>query len=150
MFDIIPVRGWKVALEHFLLYISKIDSGVGWELATATSLGSHDTFIHNAVRTAGELKPNSPEPAQVDTERAGKSRGDKILWNGKFNTDPSARPCAAFNLGQEHVSLKADGACPFNHTCDKWVSDKGKGGKCKASHSRSSCTNPAKSASKQE
>ena len=151
VFEVIPVRGWKVALEHFLLYISKIDSGVGWELATATSLGSHDTFIHNALRAAGELKPHNPEPTSVVTEKAGKSKGDnKILWNGKFNTDPSARPCAAFNLGQDHKSLKADGSCPFNHICDQWVSDKGKGGQCKASHSRSACSNPHKVASKQE
>ena len=150
VFDIIPVRGWKVALEHFLLYISKIDSGVGWELATATSLGSHDTFIHNAVRAAGESKPHNPEPCPGDSDKAGKSKGETKTWNGKFNTDPSARPCAAFNLGQDHKSLKADGSCPFSHACDQWVSDKGKGGQCKASHPRSSCTNPAKSASKQE
>ena len=150
VFDIIPVRGWKVALEHFLLYISKIDSGVGWELATATSLGSHDTFTHNAVRAAGESKPHNPEPCPGDSDKAGKSKGETKTWNGKFNTDLSARPCAAFNLGQDHKSLKADGSCPFSHACDQWVSDKGKGGQCKASHPRSSCTNPAKSASKQE
>ena len=145
--DIIPSRGWKVALEHFLLYIQKIDSGVGWQLATATSLGSHDTFLHNAMRAAGEV--GKSDDAFVPPLKKGepfKPGATKPVWNGKFNSDSSARPCAAFNLGQDHKNLKSDGSCPFNHICDQWVSDKGKGGQCKASHSRQSCTNAAKQA----
>ena len=153
--DVIPSRGWRVALEHFLLYIQKIDSGVGWQLASATSLGSHDTFLHNALRAAGELgKTQSgdqphPNPSPLIKKGKDKIQGDeKPSWNGSWNKDPSARPCAAFNLGQEHKNLKPDGSCPFSHTCDQWVSDKGAGGQCKANHSRQSCTNAAKAAAK--
>ena len=153
--DVVPIRGWKVALEHFLLYIQKIDSGVGWQLASATSLGSHDTFLHNAVRAAGESsKAHSDEPPPTPsglaktTGKVSSSGGEKVVWNGKWNSDPSARPCAAFNLGQDHKSVRPDGSCPFNHVCDQWVSDKGPGGQCRSDHSRQSCTNAAKSASK--
>ena len=153
--DIIPSRGWKVALEHFLIYLQKIDSGVGWQLASATSLGSHDTFMHKALCAAGELGKGPPQvppsaPKSGESKEAGRGAEGKISWNGKFNDDSNARPCAAFNLGQDHKNLKSDGSCPFNHICDQWVSDKGKGGQCKLKHSRSSCTNPAKAVSKSE
>ena len=152
--DVILSRGWKVALEHFLIYLQKIDSGVGWQLATATSLGSHDTFMHKALCAAGEFGKGPPQvpisPKSVESKEAVKGGEGNIIWNGKFNDDPSARPCAAFNLGQDHKNLKSDGSCPFNHICDQWVSDKGKGGQCKLKHSRASCTNSAKAASKSE
>ena len=153
VYDVIPVRGWRVALEHFLLYIAKIDSGCGWQLATATSLGSHDTFMHKALFAAGESgKGFSPEPSPGATKTPVEKEGGraKIVWNGKFNSDASARPCAAFNLGQEHRNLKSDGSCPFNHVCNQWVSDKGKGGQCRASHPRSTCSNSSKCESRVE
>ena len=160
VYDVISLKGWKVAFEHFLLYIQKIDSGCGWQLATATSLGSHDTFLHKAMRAAGVtddftktplLQPPTPlgktTPGQTPP---GQTPGlqQQISWNGKFNTEASARPCAAHNLGQQHNRLNKDGSCPFNHICDQFVSDKGPGGQCRGSHSRSSCDNPAKTPSK--
>ena len=148
--DIVPARGWKVALEHFILYIAKIDSGCGWQLASATTMGSHDTFMHKAIRAAGEdSKPLSvPTPKATPSEKpAGGEK--KVVWNGRFNAE-SPRTCPAFNFGQDHKSLRPDGSCPFNHACDQWVSDKGKGGRCMLAHSRTACTNPAKSASKAE
>ena len=148
--EVIPMRGWKVALEHFLLYIAKIDSGCGWQLATATSLGSHDTFMHKAMLAAGESGKTPEAPPGVPSKPPGKDAGAKPSWNGQFNSDVNSRPCAAFNLGQDHKNLKSDGSCPFNHICNQWVSDKGPGGQCKGSHSRSKCTNPSKSASKLE
>ena len=145
--EIVPARGWRVALEHFLSYISKIDSGCGWQLATATSMGSHDTFMHKAIRAAGEegkLVPTpTPKPSPPEKLLA------KPAFSGKFNSD-SLRTCPAFNFAQDHKSLKPDGSCPFNHACDQWVSDKGKGGRCMGAHSRVSCTNPSKCASKLE
>lgn len=49
----ISTLNWRVALEHFLLYLQKIDSGCGWQLASATSQGSQDTFLQKAMRAAG-------------------------------------------------------------------------------------------------
>lgn len=160
VYDVISLKGWKVAFEHFLLYIQKIDSGCGWQLATATSLGSHDTFLHKAMRAAGVtddftttplLQPPTPLGMTTSGQTPpGQTPGlqQQISWNGKFNMEASARPCAAHNLGQQHIRLNTDGSCPFNHICDQFVSDKGPGGQCRGSHSRSSCDNPAKTPSK--
>ena len=151
--DVVPLQGWRVAFEHFLLYIQKIDSGCGWQIANATSLGSHDTFLHKAVRAAGDAPPTRPPVVRTPgTPGAGGDTPppDKPLrWNGRF-TASSPRPCAAFNLGQDHVRLGPDGTCLFNHVCDQWVTDQGKNGRCKGAHSRNACTNPAKTQSKSE
>ena len=151
--DVVPLHGWRVAFEHFLLYIQKIDSGCGWQLGNATSLGSHDTFLHKAVRAAGDTSPAKPPVVRTPgTPGAGGDNPPLVKpprWNGKF-TAASPRPCAAFNLGQEHVRLGADGTCLFNHVCDQWVTDQGKNGRCKGAHSRNECTNPAKTQNKSE
>ena len=146
VYDVMLIRGWKVALEHFLLYIQKIDSGCGWHLATATSLGSHDTFLHKAVRAAGDLGEDKHTPHLLKPPLQVPSP-PKVAWNGRFTTDSSARPCAAYNLGQAHQRLLPDGTCPFNHVCDQWVTDQGKSGQCKGAHVRASCTNKAKAKS---
>ena len=151
-------HGWEVALEHFLLYIQKVDSGCGWELASATSRGSQDTFLHRAIRLASPsvVKGGQSLPLKQGGDGPSKRGGtdaplSKPSFNGKFNTDPSARPCAAFNTGAEHKRLRPDGTCPFGHTCDQWVSNKGPGGRCgSAAHARVNCDNPAKVASKVE
>ena len=155
VYDIIPFKGWKVAFEHFLLYIAKIDSGCGWQIATATSQGSHDTFLHKAERAAGVLEPSKPPPASVVTP-AGDNKVTTppglqapVVWNGKFNSDPSARPCAAHNLGQDHIRLNKDGSCPHNHCCDRFISGKGPGAQCRSvAHTRSSCDHADKAGSK--
>jgi hypothetical protein len=90
----------------------------------------------------GKTTPGQTPPGQTPGLQ------QQISWNGKFNTEASARPCAAHNLGQQHNRLNKDGSCPFNHICDQFVSDKGPGGQCRGSHSRSSCDNPAKTPSK--
>ena len=149
VYDIMPLSGWKVALEHFLLYIYKIDSGCGWQIATATSLGSNDTFLHRAVRAVGvgTSPPPPPQPSPPGVTPPGDKNQRKLSWNGKF--DSAARPCAAHNLGQEHNKLNKDGACPFNHVCDQWVTGKGPGGRCESSsHARHACDNPSKSQSR--
>ena len=152
---IISTSNWKVALEHFLLYVQKIDSGCGWELANASAKGSHDSFMNKALKAAGVVSPLRP-PSQSNPKN--KSQGNPPSdpdppnsvpkkWNGEFNKDPGARPCAAFNSGQEHrpQNLTAAGACKFCHKCDQWVSNKGPGGRCEStSHSRSACNNSHK------
>ena len=152
---IISTSNWKVALEHFLLYVQKIDSGCGWELANASAKGSHDSFMNKALKAAGVVSPLRPPP---QSNPKNKSQGNPPSdpdppnsvpkkWNGEFNKDPGARPCAAFNSGQEHrpQNLTAAGACKFCHKCDQWVSNKGPGGRCEStSHSRSACNNSHK------
>ena len=151
-------HGWEVALEHFLLYIQKIDSGCGWELASATAQGSQDTFLNRAIKLAPSpvvpkgvtpgLKPlGSDKPPSGDSPPPGQSG----VFNGKSNTDPSAKPCAAFNTGSEHRRCRPDGSCPFRHACDQWISGKGPGARCgSTSHNRLNCTNAAKVADKVE
>ena len=75
---------------------------------------------------------------------------DGVKWNGKF-TATSKLPCGAFNSGGEHAksALLPDGTCRFAHVCDKWVTNKGKNGKCLCTagtpgHSRGQCDNPNK------
>ena len=75
---------------------------------------------------------------------------DGVKWNGKF-TATSKVPCGAFNSGGEHAksALLPDGTCRFAHICDKWVTNKGKDGRCMCTagtpgHSRDQCDNPNK------
>ena len=143
-------HSWEVALEHFLLYVQKIDSGCGWQLANATMKGSQDTFLNRAIKAAPVNKPPGKpvEPLARPSPGGGDAPKMAIKWNGKSNSDPAARPCAAHNTGTEHNGgrLKPDGTCPFRHVCDHWVNNKGPAGKClSAAHGRSACTNAAKS-----
>ena len=142
--------GWEVALEHFLLYLQKIDSGCGWALATATSQGSQDTFLNKAIKAAPSPKDPSPSRQLGSDPSGGKPEGAKVKFNGKSSSDPNARPCAAYNTGSEHRRLNSDGSCPFRHVCDQWVSNKGPGGKCLMAHARMTCTNAAKVTDKVE
>ena len=143
--------GWEVALEHFLLYLQKIDSGCGWALATATSQGSQDTFLHRAIKAAPAPARDTLTPKRPGADPSvGKAEGVKVKFNGKSSSDPNARPCVAFNTGSEHRRLNPDGSCPFRHVCDQWVSDKGPAGKCQMAHARVACTNPLKVADKVE
>ena len=161
---IITTGNWKVALEHFLLYVQKIDSGCGWELANASAKGSHDTFMNKALKAAGVTSPlrpsnpnggknsekNNPPPTSDKTNQGGNTGKS---WNGDFNKDPNAKPCAAFNSNSEHrpQSLNSNGSCKFCHKCDQWVSNKGPGGRCEStSHSRSACNNSHKCENKVE
>ena len=143
-------HGWEVALEHFLLYLQKIDSGCGWALATATSQGSQDTFLNKAIKAAPTPKDPPPSRQPGADPSGGKSEGAKAKFNGKSSSDPNARPCAAYNTGSEHRRLNPDGSCPFRHVCDQWVSNKGPGGKCLMAHARMACTNAAKVSDKVE
>ena len=71
-------------------------------------------------------------------------KGDKLKYNGKYTVN-STRFCMAFNKGTEHskAMLHPDGTCKFNHRCNKWVSNKGKDGRClSTSHGCHACDNP--------
>jgi hypothetical protein len=78
-----------------------------------------------------------------------------VKYNGKFTAD--GKVCPHFNredpkqkgksASHPPDSLKPDGTCKFNHVCNKWVSDKGKNGRCLCTagtpgHARFACDNP--------
>ena len=72
--------------------------------------------------------------------------GEVKPWNKKF-TSTSKAPCKYHNSGTDHPVtsevLYPDGTCRFNHVCDKWVSNKGKKGRCMdPGYVRDFCTNP--------
>ena len=103
------------------------------------------------VHFAAFFRPRGGIPLSPLLDMGTKDNGVvEVKWNGKFYTKPEARPCFAFNNGEEHDhrSLTADGTCKFAHVCDHWVSDQGPGGKClgkkgTAGHARHACDNPS-------
>jgi hypothetical protein len=145
VYDTIRQRGesWQLAHELMLIMFRRVeDSGGALNLGTV-----YDEMYLNSVMA--EAKSS----LQVFFRSPGGNPGivneqiKSVKWNKKFNA--TGRPCRAFNEGTEHTAamLNKDGSCKFNHVCDKWVSDKGKNGRCLCSagtpgHSRLTCDNP--------
>ena len=151
IFDTIRQRGesWQLAHELMLIMFRRVeDSGGALNLGTvydemylnsvmAEAKSSHLTFFRSPGGNPGNVNDQHRETSK------------SVKWNKKFNY--SGRPCKAFNEGIEHTPamLNKDGSCKFNHVCDKWVSDKGKNGRCLGcagtpGHNRLACDNPSR------
>ena len=158
VFDTIRIRkkDWYVAFELLVVLLRKVEDSV--ELTIGTVM--QEVYLNGAMEEAMEaakvhfaafFRPRGGIPLSPLLDMGTKDNGVvEVKWNGKFNTKPEARPCFAFNNGEEHDhrSLTADGTCKFAHVCDHWVSDQGPGGKClgkkgTAGHARHACDNPS-------
>ena len=155
VYDGIRVRGesWELAHEMMLIMFRRVEDSGG-----SVTLGSvfDDVYLNSITEEAKSrvlLFFRSGAGTARDDPPPG---GGKVQWNGKFSAD-SARPCPHFNREDPRKpgksashppdSLKPDGTCKFNHVCNKWVSDKGKNGRCLCTagtpgHSRFACDNP--------
>ena len=93
------------------------------------------------INTAEFFRPPGGNPGNVNYKN-GKP------YNGKFNSS-SNTVCTYFNRGKDHPAnaLHPDGSCKFKHVCNKWVTNKGKSGRCMGSegtpgHYCLTCDNP--------
>ena len=161
VFDTIRMRGkpWQLAHELFVVMLRRIEDSAGkLTLVNCINETHLNTVIDEATESAKHhygavfFRTRGGTP-QDDDARAG---GAGSKYNGKFSAN-SKEPCFFFNAGKTHPAdgLHPDGTCKRNHVCDKYVSDKGPGGRCMgtagtAGHIRDTCDNPRKSNSKLE
>jgi hypothetical protein len=148
VFDLIRLRGetWQVAHEVMLVMFKRVEDSAG----SLTLSTVYDELYLNSV--IEEAKQNAAAFFRI---RGGDPQPGGGKFNGKFTS--SGKPCPHFNREDPQRqgssaphpsdSLFQDGTCKFNHICNKWVSDKGKGGKClctagSPNHPRFKCDNP--------
>ena len=160
VFDTIRMRGqpWQLAAEVLVVMLRRIEDSAGaLTLVSATDEVHMNTVLDearsNTTHHHGEavffrIRGGTPQ----DT----KATGGAVKFNGKF-TATSHIACVHFNSGGEHPAsaLMPDGTCKFNHVCDHWVSNKGKGGRCMGTagtpgHARGACDNPHRCDAKQQ
>ena len=114
-----------------------------------------DIYLNSIMEEAKTRVLMFFRPGAGDARRDGPLGITGAKYNGKFTAD--GRVCPHFNLedpkqkgksvSHPPESLKPDGTCKFNHVCNKWVSDKGKNGRCLCTagtpgHARFVCDNP--------
>ena len=158
VFDTIRMRKqpWELAAELFVVMLRRIEDSAGrLNLVNATN------EVHlNTVMDEARANTEHFHGAAFFRTRAGNARidatDDDVKWNKKF-TSTSKTACVYFNSGRSHPAsaLHPDGTCKYNHVCDHWVTDKGKGGRCLGTagtpgHARLACDNPNKCESKQQ
>ena len=138
VYDSIRLRdeSWQFAHELMLVMFRRVeDSGGELTLANVYNELYLNTVVEEARKnTAAFFRTHGGKP----------SGGPAVKFNGKFNST-SPRYCAAFNRNTAHSEnmLNPDGSCKFNHVCNKWVKNKGKGGRClSTSHGCHACDNP--------
>ena len=156
VYDTIRLRGkpWYVAHEMLLILFSRSeDSGGKLKLCQACEEVYLNTVLDQAEFKAKLFfrplggNPNPLEGNELEKDADGK--GPKVVvWNQK-DTPSSSTLCPIFNgpPGSKHQArhLLPDGTCRFKHACNKWVSNKGPGGRCESlGHGRYGCSNPDK------
>ena len=151
-------RSWKVAFELVLVMLNRVeDSGGLITVRTIVEDVHMNSCMEEAEAKALFFRPVGGNPKDTGSPSGGAlaTEGPKP-YNGKFSGNP-APPCVRFNSGQDHPTtaqyLHPDGTCKFNHVCDKWVTNKGKFGRCLCAegtkgHSRKDCDNPNRSEEK--
>ena len=164
VFDTIRMRGqpWQLAAEVLVVMLRRIEDSAGrLTLVSATDevhLNSVlDEARSNAVHFHGEAAFFRSRAGMARREGADGTYSTEVSkWNKKFSSS-SGTACVYFNSGRDHPAsaLHPDGTCRFNHVCDHWVSDKGKGGRCMGTagtpgHARDACDNPKRCESKQQ
>ena len=151
-------RSWKVAFELVLVMLNRVEDSGG---AITVSTVVNDVHMNSCMEEA-EAKATFFRPLAGNANSNASASGGATAtegtkpYNGKFSGNP-APPCVRFNSGQDHPAtaqyLHLDGTCKFNHVCDKWVTNKGKFGRCLCSegakgHARKDCDNPHRSEEK--
>ena len=152
VFEGIRVRGdsWQLSHEIMLIMFRRVEDSDG-----RITLGSvfDDIYLNSIVEEAKARVSTFFRTGAGDARETGVTPG--VTYNGSFTA--SGKPCPHFNredprkpgFSAPHPkdSLKPDGTCKFNHVCNKWVSDKGKAGRClctagASGHPRFKCDNP--------
>ena len=147
---------WRITYFYFVILLERVETSGDADLnisTVSTRLGGLDTLREEATLRAEEHYGRCifrPSPNPRPRERPEEPPPDPkpvVAWNNK-STPSAEQTCHAFNLGPAgrhgKSHLLADGTCKFCHKCDKFVSDKGPGGRCLGDHPRDKCTNPAR------
>eukprot|EP00316_Scyphosphaera_apsteinii_P021160 CAMPEP_0119333572 /NCGR_PEP_ID=MMETSP1333-20130426/85441_1 /TAXON_ID=418940 /ORGANISM="Scyphosphaera apsteinii, Strain RCC1455" /LENGTH=369 /DNA_ID=CAMNT_0007343669 /DNA_START=100 /DNA_END=1209 /DNA_ORIENTATION=- len=132
---------FQVAFEVVINLMVKVE-----ELAGSLQLATVCDVVHlNSVYAEAITSAIFFFPKLEAVLRKGSAGVVKCEYNGKF-TKGAERVCPAYNLNIAHNPslLKQDGTCMCDHICNKWVSNKGPGGKCGGAHRRVDCDNPFK------
>ena len=159
VYDTIRLRGrpWQFASELFVIMLRRIEDSAG-----ALNLGNclNDTYLNTVMEEAeATTKRVYPEIFRAHPGKGGDgtSGTSGVKWNGKFTSTGNVGACYRFNAGMEHLpeDLFSDGTCRRNHVCNKWVSNKGPGGRClctegTAGHNMRNCDNPNRSNTRQQ
>ena len=161
VFDTIRLRNrkWQVAHEMLLVLFRKVEDSGGQLTLCQSCEELYLTSVleeaeHKAATFFRSFGGNpKPDEEAIDELGKGKAMGgdvEAVVWNGK-DTPSSSTCCPTFNspAGRKHPRnhLRADGTCRFRHVCNKWVSNKGTGGRCfgeegTSGHNRFTCDNP--------
>ena len=144
---------WPVAFELILVYIRLMESKPSqYRLVdVATKAGGMDRCMQKAEKQARSNFPAScfrtpgGNPGNVKTDGHGDEKYKGAVSKG---TPTAKRFCIAFNSGANHPHMAKhvgqNGICKFKHACNKFVSDKGKYGRCGQDHGAFACDNPAR------
>ena len=145
-------ESWMLTHEVMLIMFRRVEDSGG-----RLTLGSifDDIYLNSIVEEAKLRVDMFFRTGAGNALKAGPPTGTGVKYNGKFSSD--GKVCPHFNredpkqagksAPHPHDCLKPDGTCKFNHVCNKWVSDKGKGGRCLCTagtpgHARFACDNP--------
>jgi hypothetical protein len=138
---------WPVAFEMLIGYLRMIEnepsryrlSNVVHASGGMDAKRAEATALAKGLYAATCFRRPRGEPRDVTDSNAGK----KEEFKGTVAGFDSARQvgCTAWNLGGKHLArhVDANGKCRFNHACDQFVTDKGKGGQCLGPHKRAVC-----------
>ena len=159
VYDTIRMRGkpWQFASELLVIMLRRIEDSAG-RLTLGNCL--NDTYLNTVMEEAQVSTTRFyPDCFRIPPGKGGIVTNGALgaKWNGKFTASSSVGVCLRFNTGAEHTAddLHPDGTCKRNHVCDRWVTNKGAGGRCLCTegtpgHSRRTCDNPHRSDTKQQ
>jgi hypothetical protein len=138
-------RSWKFAHELLLIYFGNIEDSSGEHNLNNVK----DAHFQQAAFEEAERNVLLFFRSRGGTPREENEPTNAPKYTGKFSKN--AKPCACWNLGKEHEASNLDshGVCKRNHVCNKWVSNKGKFGRCLGEagtpgHRAIECDNPNK------
>jgi hypothetical protein len=125
-------ESFQCAFELKTIYLREVDRDTTGtvHLGNVFRRGGQDTLMAEARRNSVMFfRTRGGEPRIDDRHLVGAQP------NGKHNSQ-SDKPCMDFNMGRACKRVDSSGKCLFNHKCNQFVSDKGKGGLCFGTHAR--------------
>jgi len=147
-YDVIRHHGYpvQVGYELIVILLNKVDESLGkLNLSNVCEKVHFNSAITQAVHNAQAFFPKLHVSGRLGVKEAA------VEWNSRF-TKGAKRACPCFNLNVAHNAsvLRSDGTCMHDHICDKFVSNKGPGGRCGGNHARVKCDNPARCEEEQQ
>jgi hypothetical protein len=146
---------WMVVFEFFVRLLEEIDlpNGVTYDLVSILHNGRRQEYIDASIvsgvsRFGRSFQARKGKGIFRDQAPGPDSRPDLAPVECKGGCkSKKADICGIFNWGgmvhaAEH--LDSNGYCKKRHVCNRFVNDKGKGGRCEGDHTNPKCDNPNK------